>query len=154
MKMRAMERGTFMIAWREKKLHRVVLTVTAVSGNAAARLEPFVTKNGAFAHGALPEVDELFVRQARELDHKNREALLHRVQSILREQVVLAPIFHLGLPIGVGPRVEDVLATSVPGLFMSPYEDRRADAHGARSKNAKLAFLKPVHGTLRCMSPD
>jgi ABC-type transport system substrate-binding protein len=123
MKMRAMERGTFMIAWREKKLHAVVLTVTAVSGNAATRLEPFVTKNGAFAHGALPEVDELFLRQARERDHKNREALLHRVQSILREQVVLAPAFHLGFLIGVGPRVDDILATAIPGLFMSPYED-------------------------------
>jgi peptide/nickel transport system substrate-binding protein len=122
-KIRAMERGAFMIAWREKKLHGVVLTVTAISGNAATRLEPFVTKNGAFAYGALPEVDDLFVRQARELDHKKREALLHEMQSILHEQVVQAPIYHLGFPIGVGPRVEDILATAIPGFFLSPYED-------------------------------
>ena len=69
-KMRATERGAFMIAWREKKLHGVVLTISGVSGNAATRLESFVTKNGAFAYGALPEVDDLFRRQARELDRK------------------------------------------------------------------------------------
>ena len=54
MRLRAMERGAFMTAWREKKLHGVVLTISGVSGNAATRLESFVTKNGAFAFGALP----------------------------------------------------------------------------------------------------
>ena len=61
-----MERGAFMTAWREEKLHGVVLTISGVSGNAATRLESFVTKNGAFAFGALPEIDDLFRRQARE----------------------------------------------------------------------------------------
>jgi peptide/nickel transport system substrate-binding protein len=124
-KMRATERGAFMVAWREKKLHGVVLTISGVSGNAATRLEPFVTKNGAFAYGALPEVDDLFHRQARELDRKQREALLHQLQSILHELVVQAPIYHLGFPIGVGPRVDDIMATAIPGFYMSPYEDLR-----------------------------
>jgi ABC-type transport system substrate-binding protein len=123
--MRAMERGAFMVAWREKKLRGVVLTISGVSGNAATRLESFVTKNGAFAYGALPEVDDLFRRQASELDRKKREALLHQLQNILREEVVQAPIYHLGFPIGVGPRVEDIMATAIPGFYMSPYEDIR-----------------------------
>jgi len=122
-RMRAMERGAFMTAWREKKLHGVVLTISGVSGNAATRLESFVTKNGAFAYGALPEVDDLFRRQAKELDRKKREALLHQVQKVLHEQVVQAPIYHLGFPIGVGPRVDDIMATAIPGFYMSPYED-------------------------------
>src|SRR5262245_51680814 len=121
--MRTMERGAFMTAWREKKLRGVVLTISGVSGNAATRLESFVTKNGAFAFGALPEVDDLFRRQARELDKKKREALLHQLQRILHDQVVQAPIYHLGFPIGVGPRVDDILATAIPGFYMSPYED-------------------------------
>src|SRR6202008_465341 len=122
-RMRAMERGAFMTAWREKKLHGVVLTISGVSGNAATRLESFVTKNGAFAYGALPEGDDLFRRQARELDRKKREALLHQIQTILHDQVVQAPVYHLGFPIGVGPRVEDIMATAIPGFYMSPYED-------------------------------
>src|SRR5947208_2421950 len=122
-RMRAMERGAFMTAWRDKKLHGVVLTISGVSGNAATRLESFATKNGAFAYGALPEVDDLFRRQARELDRKKREALLHQIQKILHEQVTQAPIYHLGFPIGVGPRVDDIMATAIPGFYMSPYED-------------------------------
>jgi peptide/nickel transport system substrate-binding protein len=122
-RMRTLERGAFMTAWREKKLHGVVLTVTGISGNAATRLEPFVTKNGAFAFGALPEVDELFRRQAREMDRKKREAIVHQMQRILHDQVTQAPIYHLGFPTGLGPRVEDILATAIPGFYLSPYED-------------------------------
>jgi peptide/nickel transport system substrate-binding protein len=122
-RMRTLERGAFMTAWREKKLHGVVLTVTGISGNAATRLEPFVTKNGAFAFGALPEVDELFRRQAKEMDRKKREAIVHQMQRILHDQVTQAPIYHLGFPTGLGPRVEDILATAIPGFYLSPYED-------------------------------
>jgi peptide/nickel transport system substrate-binding protein len=122
-RVRAMERGAFMTSWRDKKLRGVVLTISGVSGNAATRLESFVTKNGAFAYGALPEVDDLFRRQARELDRKKREALLHQMQTVLHEQVIQAPIYHLGFPIGVGPRVDDIMATAIPGFYMSPYED-------------------------------
>jgi ABC-type transport system substrate-binding protein len=86
-------------------------------------LESFVTKNGAFSYGSLPEVDDLFRRQATELDRKKREALLHQLQRILYEQVTQAPVYHLGFPIGVGPRVDDIMATAIPGFYMSPYED-------------------------------
>ena len=122
-RMRTLERGAFMTSWREKKLHVVVLTVTGVSGNAATRLESFVTKNGAFAFGALPEVDDLFRRQAREMDRKKREALLFQMQRILNEQTTQAAVYHLGFPTGLGPRVEDILAHAIPGFYMSPYED-------------------------------
>ena len=122
-RVRAMERGAFMASWRDKKLRGVVLTISGVSGNAATRLESFVTKSGAFAYGALPEVDDLFRRQARELDRKKREALLHQMQRILHEQVTQAPVYHLGFPIGVGPRVDDIMSSAIPGFYMSPYED-------------------------------
>jgi peptide/nickel transport system substrate-binding protein len=124
-RMRTMERGAFMTSWREKKLHGVVLTISGVSGNAATRLESFVTKNGAFAFGSLPEVDDLFRRQAKELDRKKREGLLHQIQRILHEQVTQAPVYHLGFPTGVGPRVDDIMATAIPGFYLSPYEDLR-----------------------------
>ena len=122
-RMCTMERGAFMTAWREKKLHGVVLTISGVSGNAATRLESFVTKNGAFAFGSLPEVDDIFRRQAKELDRKKREALLFQMQRILQEQVTQVPVYHLGFPTGVGPRVDDILATAIPGFYLSPYED-------------------------------
>jgi ABC-type transport system substrate-binding protein len=122
-RMRSMERAAFMTAWREKKLRGVVLTISGVSGNAATRLESFVTAGGAFAFGALPEVDDLFKRQAREMDRKKREAHLHQIQRILYDQVTQAPVYHLGFPTGLGPRVEDILVGAVPGFYMAPYED-------------------------------
>jgi len=30
---------------------------------------------------------------------------------------------HLGFPTGLGPRVEDILTTAIPGFYMSPCED-------------------------------
>ncbi|MGH7354108.1 MAG: hypothetical protein ACRELS_05940 [Candidatus Rokuibacteriota bacterium] len=120
-----MERATFVSAVRDKKLKGVVLNVTGISGNAATRLEPFVTTNGASAFGALPEVDDLFRRQAREMDRKKRQALLHQIQRILYGQTTLAPVYHLGFPTGLGPRVEDIVANGIPGFYMAPYEDLR-----------------------------
>jgi hypothetical protein len=32
-------------------------------------------------------------------------------------------IYHLGFPTGVGPRVDDIMATAIPGFYLSPYED-------------------------------
>ena len=122
-KMRVMERATFMTAWREKKHRGVVLTITGISGNAATRLEPFATSTGAFAYGALPEVDDLFKRQAKELDKKKRETMLHQIQRTLHDQAIFVPVYHLGFPIGMGPRVEDILANPIPGFYLTPYED-------------------------------
>src|SRR5438034_3010424 len=122
-KVRSMERATFMTAWREEKLRGVVLTVSGISGNAATRLEPFVTSTGALSYGALPEIDDLFKRQAKELDKKKREAMLHQIQRTVHDQVLHAPIYHLGFPTGMGPRVEDILANAVPGFYLAPYED-------------------------------
>ena len=118
-----MERAAFLSAWREKKLHGVVLTITGVAGNAATRLDQFVTAAGAFAFGARPDVDDLFRQQAKELDRAKREALLHQIQRILHEQVTQAPIYHLAFPIGLGPRVEDIVANGISGFYMAPYED-------------------------------
>ena len=59
-RMRTMERAAYFTAWREKKLHGVIKVITAAFGNAATRLEPYVTKNGVYAYGSLPEIDDLY----------------------------------------------------------------------------------------------
>jgi peptide/nickel transport system substrate-binding protein len=122
-RMRTMERGAFMTSWREKKLKGVVLTITGISGNAASRLEPFVTSKGGFSYGGLPEVDDLYRRQAKETDKKKREALLHQLQRVVHDQVLNVPVYHLGFPTGVGPRMDDIHASIIPAFYFSPYED-------------------------------
>jgi peptide/nickel transport system substrate-binding protein len=123
---RTMERAAYFSAWREKKLHGMILVITAAFGNAATRLEPYATKNGIYAYGSLPEVDDLYDRQGKELDPKKREAQLHQIQKILHDQVVNIPIYELAFIWGVGPRVEEVGAGLIPGFaYSAPFEDLR-----------------------------
>jgi peptide/nickel transport system substrate-binding protein len=121
---RTMERAAYFTAWREKKLHGVILVITAAFGNAATRLEPYATKNGIYAYGSLPEVDDLYARQGRELDPKKREALLGQIQKTLHDQVLNIPIYELAFIWGVGPRVEQSGANLIPGFaYSAPMED-------------------------------
>jgi peptide/nickel transport system substrate-binding protein len=123
-RLRTMERAAYFSAWREKKLHGVILVVSATFGNAATKLEPYVTKNGIYAYGSLPDIDDLFVRQGRELDGKKREALVHQIQKRIQEQVVNIPIYDLAFIWGVGPRVEESGAGLIPGFaYSAPFED-------------------------------
>src|ERR671934_650315 len=123
-RMRTMERAAFFTAWREKKLRGIIMNITSVMGNAATRLEPYATKSGIYTYGSLPEIDDLFARQARELDPKKREALVHRMQSVMTEHVLNVPIYDLAFIWGVGPRVEFSGANAIPGFpYSAPFED-------------------------------
>ncbi len=77
MPVRTMERAAFLTAWREKKLRASCSGPREPGGNAATRVEA-VTRNGLYASGVPPEVEDLFQRQARERDRRKREELLHR----------------------------------------------------------------------------
>jgi peptide/nickel transport system substrate-binding protein len=123
---RTMERATFMTTWREKKLRGLLIGATGAAGNAAARLEPFFTKAGIYAQGTLPQIDELFQQQAKEMDRKKREALLHQIQHIVAEQVLAAPIFQQGFLCGVGPRVAEGGLGLIQGFpYAAPAEELR-----------------------------
>jgi peptide/nickel transport system substrate-binding protein len=123
-RMRTMERATYFAQWREKKLHGMILVITATMGNAATRLEPYATRNGIYAYGSLPVVDDLFARQAREVDPKKREALVRQMQSAVTEHAMHVPIYELAFIWGVGPRVEESGANLIPGFaYSAPFED-------------------------------
>jgi peptide/nickel transport system substrate-binding protein len=123
-RLRTMERATYFAQWREKKLHGLILVVTATMGNAATRLEPYATKNGIYAYGSLPVVDDLFARQAREVDVKKRETLVRQMQTAVTEHVMHVPIYELAFIWGVGPRVEESGANLIPGFaYSAPFED-------------------------------
>ena len=102
-KIRTMERAAMTTAWREKKLKNVIVGITGAGGNAATRLDAYVSKNGIYTSGVLPEIEDLFQRQARETDVKRREALIHQIQQILYDRVMYVPIYELAFIWGVGP---------------------------------------------------
>src|SRR5713101_3913079 len=115
-KIRTMERATFLTAWREKKLKGVIVGIAGAAGNAATRLEAYVTRNGIYAYGVIPEVEDLFQRQAGEQDRKKREALLHQIQQIIYDRVTHVPIYELAFLWGVGPRVEEAGVDQIKGF--------------------------------------
>jgi ABC-type transport system substrate-binding protein len=93
------------------------------SGNAASRVEAFIQSKGTYAYGGYPDIDELFLEQAKERDVKKREALLDKIQQLTIDRVMYAPIMDLRALMGIGPRVTKHTITDV---WMSPfpsYED-------------------------------
>ncbi len=125
-RVRTMERAAYFTAWREKKLHGLIVVISAAFGNAATKVEPYATKNGIYAYGSVPAVDDLYARQARELDPKKREAMLRRIQTVLHDEAVEIPLYELAFIWGVGPRVDQGGAGLIPGFaYSAPLEDLR-----------------------------
>src|SRR5207245_2658614 len=125
-RLRTMERAAFLTAWRDKKLKGVIMGLGAPAGNAATRIEVYVTKNGIYASGVVPEIEDLFQRQARELDRKKRQALLAQIQQIMHDRVLHVPIYELAFLWGIGPRVEEAAVDHIKGFsYSAPYEDLR-----------------------------
>jgi peptide/nickel transport system substrate-binding protein len=99
---------------------------SAAPGNAATRIEAFVITGGIRAYGGYPDIDGLFREQAAELDPKRREALLHRIQQLMHERVMFAPILEPAFLSGYGPRVEESGFGLIAGhSFTYPYEEIR-----------------------------
>jgi len=125
MRMRPMERAAFYAAWQEKKLRGLFLTAVGNSGNAASRVESFMYSKGNAAYGGYPDIDELFLQQARERDPAKREALLHRIQQLTIDRVMFAPVMDLRGLIAIGPRVAEHTVNSIPMYPFPSYEDLR-----------------------------
>ena len=121
---RPLERAAFFAQYREKKLKNVILSGSAAFGNAATRLEAFIAAGGAYVYGSYPDIDGLFGEQSAETDRKKREAILHRIQQLVYEKTMLAPIWELAFLNGVGPRVaESGLGLITGHAYSAPYED-------------------------------
>ena len=125
-RLRTMERAALTTAWREKKLKNVIVGITGAGGNAATRLDAYVSRNGIYTSGIMPEVEDLFQRQARETDVKKREALIHQIQQILHDRVTHIPIYELAFIWGVGPTVEEPGINLIRSFaYSGPLEDLR-----------------------------
>jgi len=122
---RLMERAAFYAAWQEKKLRGLFLTAVGNSGNAASRVEAFIYSKGSYAYGGYPDIDELFLQQAKERDVAKREALLHRIQQLTIDRVMFLPVMDYRTLRGVGPRVAEHALDSMPLNPFPFYEDIR-----------------------------
>jgi peptide/nickel transport system substrate-binding protein len=123
-KVRPMERAAFLGQWRDKQIRGVLQAGAGGLGNAATRVQNYYAKEGLYTWGAHPDMEDLFVQQAREMDPKRREALLHQIQRLAHERVMQAPLWELGFLNATGPRVvESGLGLIALHPYSSPYED-------------------------------
>jgi peptide/nickel transport system substrate-binding protein len=124
-KLQPIERAGFFAGYTDKKYTRgIIQGASGAFGNAATRLASFVVKGGAYAYGSYPDIDELYPRQSDELDHEKRAAILEKMQRLVYEKAIYAPIWQLGFLNGVGPRVGESAFGLIPGFaYTAPFED-------------------------------
>jgi peptide/nickel transport system substrate-binding protein len=123
-KLRPLERAAFFKAYSEKKLKNIVQGASGAFGNCATRAEAFVAKGGTYVYGSYPDIDELFAEQAVQMDRAKREATLQRLQQLVHEKAIYAPIWQLAFISGVGPRVDQSGFGLIKGfVYTAPYED-------------------------------
>jgi peptide/nickel transport system substrate-binding protein len=93
-------------------------------GNSATRAESFVVKGGTYVYGNYPDIDALFAEQAAERDGAKREAILHRLQQLVHDKAIFAPIWQQAFISGVGPKVGESGFGLIAGFpYTAPYED-------------------------------
>ncbi len=125
-RVRALERAAYFTQVREKKLRPLVYLASAAYGNAATRIDSFVAAGGLYTHGTYPDIEGLVQEQAGERDRKRREAMLHRIQQLVYERAMFAPVWDICSLNAYGPRVaEPGLGLIGSYLFSAPYEDVR-----------------------------
>jgi peptide/nickel transport system substrate-binding protein len=124
LRLRPLERAAFFKSLSEKQLKNIIHVFSGDFGNAASRLEAFAVSGGTYTYGGYPDIDGLFREQAAERDRTKRETILHRLQQLVHERAMFAPIWELAFLHGVGPRLEESGLGLIAGHgFSAPYED-------------------------------
>ena len=119
--------AAFYKADQDKQFKHLVRVGSAAAGNAATRIEAFVISGGIRSYGGYPEIDSLFRDQSTEMDRKKREVLLHKIQQLMHERAMFAPIVEPALLTGIGARLAEI--PSITGHpYVSPYEDMKLKA--------------------------
>ena len=124
-KLNPLERAAFFAGYGSKKYNKgIIQAASAAFGNAATRMASFVVKDGAFCYGSYPDIDELYPQQADENDPKKRAAILEKMQRLVYDKSMYAPIWLLAFLSGVGPRVGQSSFGLMPGFaYTAPFED-------------------------------
>jgi len=123
-KLRMLERAAHLTQLRAKKLRPLAFVITATYGNAATRIDSWVSAGGTYTYGTYPDIEGLIQEQSRERDVKRREATLLRIQQLMHERAMFAPVWDIAALHGYGSRVaEPGLGLINRYLWSGPYED-------------------------------
>jgi peptide/nickel transport system substrate-binding protein len=123
-RLRPLERAAFFKGYSEKSYKNIIQGASGAFGNTATRLQAFVVKGGGYVYGNYPDIDELFAKQAVELDDKKREAILHKIQQLVHERAIYGHLWQLAFINGAGARVKESGLGLIRGhAYSAPYED-------------------------------
>jgi peptide/nickel transport system substrate-binding protein len=126
LRLRPMERAAFFQEYGDKKLRGVIFSGSGAPGNAPTRLEQYAVTGGRYVYGTYPEVDGLYGEQAKEMNPRVRQQILHKMQQVIHEQVMFGPVIEPAFLNGVGPRLEVHGLGMIPNhAYSGPYEDLR-----------------------------
>jgi peptide/nickel transport system substrate-binding protein len=126
MTLQPIERAGFFKAVQEKRLKNVILIGSGALGNAATRLEAWVAPGGTYVYGSYPDIEGLWRELPAAPDPKSRGALLERIQRLVHDKAMFAPIWEFPSICAYGPRVaESGLGLIANFPFSAPYEDLR-----------------------------
>jgi peptide/nickel transport system substrate-binding protein len=124
--LRPLERAAFFKEYSEKRLKSVVQSTSAAMGNAGTRLDTFVAGGGLFTYGTYPDIEGLIREQATELDRGKRDAIRHRIQQLIHDKTMYAPLMEPAILAGYGPRVAESAIGLITNMAASaPYEELR-----------------------------
>jgi peptide/nickel transport system substrate-binding protein len=128
-KVRAIERAAMVAAQGAKRVKNLTRQGSSAYGNAATRIETFMTSGGAQSFLKDAEIDAWYAQQATELDTKKREAILHKIQQKVYDEALFIPIFELGFLCASGPRVAVSGLGLIPAyIYSGPFEEVRLKA--------------------------
>ena len=123
-KLHLMERAAFYKEYSEKKLRGQLHTGSGAPGNAATRVDSYAVTGGTYVYNTYPEVDGLFSEQVNEQNPRVRAQILTKIQQIIHDRVMFAPVMEPAFLNGVGPKVGQSglgLIANMP--YSAPYED-------------------------------
>ncbi len=120
----ARARGLLQGVRREEAEEPRLQPAAAPSGTRPRAWRSFVAAGGPYVYGSYPDIDGLFREQAGELDRKRREATLHRIQQLIHDKAMYAPIWELGFIHASVLEWRRQGLGLIPGwAFSAPYED-------------------------------
>ena len=123
-KLRPLERAAFFKGYSEKKLKNIIQGASGAFGNTRHAARGLRGEGRHLCLRQLSRHRRAVPEQAAELDAKKREAILHKMQQLVHEKTIYAPIWQLAFINGVGPRVGESGFGLIKGFaYTAPYED-------------------------------
>ena len=114
--LRPLERAGFFKGYSDKTYKNIIQGASGAFGNAATRLESLRGQGRCRSStAAIPTSTRCSRSRRSRLDHAKREAILHKMQQMVHEKTIYAPIWQLAFINGIGPRVGESSFGHIPG---------------------------------------